>query len=192
MSTANGAGNGHAYRPEILKRLRTLHALKAGSLRMFDPMLQAVAAARDGGKLDEVADLLGRMHGAFGAHRVQTADHAERLAARLRELGASPSRGRVAAVGGGGALRGRIAAVGGLDFGAAATEAFVFEHVEIGQASVLEQLATRGGDGATAALVVAIRGDDQEMAATIARNWTNVTSLLLATRGLPVARPPED
>jgi hypothetical protein len=88
-------------------------------------------------------------------------------------------------------LRGRAAAAGGLNFGGAATEAFVFEHVEIAQAHLIEQLATRTHDEQTAALAREVRADDEEMAATIGRNWTNVLSLSLATRGLPVLRPPE-
>ena len=37
-----------------------------------------------------------------------------------------------------------------------------------------------------------IREEDEAMAATINRNWTNVLSLTLATRGLPTRRPAED
>jgi hypothetical protein len=160
-------------RGEIVRRLRTLHALKAGALRMFDPMLAAVWSAREDETLAEVSDLLGRMHGAFGGHRAATASHVYRFGAGAR-------------------LGGRVAAAGGLNFGGAATEAFVFEHVEIAQAHLIEQLATRAQDEQTAGLVREVRADDEEMAATIGRNWTNVLSLSLATRGLPVLRPPED
>ena len=37
----------------------------------------------------------------------------------------------------------------------------------------------------------ACRAEDEEMAATINRNWTNVLSLTLASRNLPTLRPPE-
>lgn len=60
-------------RDELLERLRALHALKAGALRLFDPMLVSVAAARDESALSEVSDLLVRMHGAFSGHRETTA-----------------------------------------------------------------------------------------------------------------------
>jgi ferritin-like metal-binding protein YciE len=176
---------------ELIRRLRALHALKAGALRMFDPMLAAVAAARDGEKLAEVSDLLGRMHRAFGPHREATANHVARLEARITQLGGRPARARAQVLGTGAWLRGRAGAARGLNFGGAATEAFVFEHVEIAQAHLIEQLAQRARDEQTAALAREIRADDEEMAALIGRNWTNVLSLSLAARGLPVMRPPE-
>ncbi|MEJ7782404.1 MAG: hypothetical protein WKF99_07520 [Solirubrobacteraceae bacterium] len=181
-----------ALRDELLDRLRALHALKAGALRMFDPMLVAVAAARDGDEMHEVSDLLGKMHGAFSGHRATTAHHVADLAARIDALGGRSARVRAQALGAGAALRGRLAARGGMNFGAAASEAFVFEHLEIAQAHLIEQLAQRIGDGATADLAREIRCQDEEMAATVGRNWTNVLSLALATKGLPTLRPPEE
>ncbi|MDQ3608067.1 MAG: hypothetical protein M3459_04080, partial [Actinomycetota bacterium] len=84
-------------RDELLERLRALHALKAGALRLFDPMLVSVAAARDERALSEVSDLLGRMHGAFSGHRETTAHHVADLAARIDALGGRTSRGRAQA-----------------------------------------------------------------------------------------------
>ncbi len=175
-----------------MRRLQALHALKDGALRMFDPMLTTVAKARDSDELAEVSDLLGKMHGVFTRHREATADHAGLLAARLGALGAKPSRAKASAVGAGSAVRARAGAVGGMNFGAAARDAFVFEHLEIAQAHLLEQLAERVGDAETAGLARQIREADEEQAATINRNWTNVLTLTLATRGLPTLRPPED
>lgn len=179
-------------RHELLERLRTLHALKAGALRLFDPMLASVAATRDEGTLGDVNDLLGRMHGAFSGHRESTADHVAGLAVRIDALGGRVSRGRSQALGAGAALRGRLAARGGMNFGAAASEAFVFEHMEIAQARLIEQLAQRIGDEVTAGLAAGIGEQDEAMAATISRNWHNVLSLALATKGLPTLRPPEE
>lgn len=176
---------------ELTRRLRTLQALKAGALRLFDPMLAGVAAARASHDLIEVHDLLGRMHGAFGDHRDQTAGHAGRLADRLRDLGARPSRPLTAGVGTGAALRAKVAVRGGMNFGALASEAFVFEHAEIAQAQLIQQLAERTGDRPTADLIASIRDDDEAMAATIGRNWVNVCTLMLATKGLPTRRPAE-
>ena len=155
-------------------------------------MLASVGAAREDERLAEVHDLLGRMHSVFGRHREATADHAGMLGARLHELGRRPSRAMVAAVGAGSAMRARAGAIGGMDFGAAARDAFVFEHLEVAQASLLEHLASRSEDVPTLELARSIRAADEEMAATISRNWTNVLSLALATRGVPVHRPPED
>jgi len=177
---------------ELVGRLRTLHAIKAGALRMVDPMLEALTSARDGGAHPEVEDLLGRMHSNFNGHREATARHVDRLGARIAELGGQPADAQRQAIGLGGALRARVAAVGGMNFGSAATEAFVFEHLEIAQAQLAEHLAERTEDERTATALREVRADDEEMAATIGRNWTNVLSLSLATKGLPVLRPAED
>ena len=88
-------------------------------------------------------------------------------------------------------MRSRLGTVGGMNFGSVATEAFLFENLEIAQAQLAEQLAERLGDERSASVLRGVRDDDEEMAATIGRNWTNVLSLSLATRGLPVNRPPE-
>lgn len=178
-------------RTELVRRLRDLHALKAGALSLFDPMLVAVDAARTDPRFDEVADLLGRMRGAFGDHRDETARHADGLADALRQLGATPSRPRVGAFSRGAGLRARIGLRGGMDFGSAATEAFVFEHLEIAACHLAGEIARRVDELRTADLLDAVRADDEGMAATIGRNWTNVTSLALASRRLPVLRPPE-
>ncbi len=189
MPEVPGSGS---LQEELVSRLRGLHAVKAGALRLFDPMLAAVASARDAGNLSEVEDLLGRMHSNFSGHRDETAGHVSRLESRIVELGARPAEARRRAFGAGALLRARVAGRGGMNFGSAATEAFVFEHLEIAQARLVEQLAERTGDGQTVRLIREVRADDEQMAAIIGRNWANVLSLSLATRGLPVLRPPED
>lgn len=176
-------------REQLVQQLQTAHALKTGALRMFDPMLTAVAAERDGARMAEVTDLLGRMHGVFSAHRAQTADHAGQLAARLAALDARPARGRLAGMSVGATARARLGAVGGQNHGANARDAFVFEHLEIATLHLLEQLAERTGDAETARVASACRAEDEEQAATINRNWANVLSLTLASAGLPTLRP---
>jgi ferritin-like metal-binding protein YciE len=178
--------------PQVVRHLQGAHALKAGALRMFDPMLAAVAAERDGSGLPDVTDLLARMHGVFSGHREVTAQHASALSARLRELGAPVARGRVAGMSAGASARARLGALGGQNHGANARDAFVFEHLEIATLHLLEQIAERAGDATTARLARDCRAQDEDMAATINRNWTNVLSLTLASRGLPTLRPPEE
>ena len=176
---------------QVIRQLQAVHALKAGALRMFDPMLAAVAAERDGDAMAEVADLLGRMHGVFSAHRDVTARHAGSLAERLAQLGSRPARGKLAGMSAGATARARLGGLRGQDYGANARDAFVFEHLEIPALHLLEQVAERAQDALTAQLARACRADDEEMAATINRNWANVLSLTLASRGLPTLRPPE-
>jgi len=173
---------------KLIEQLRTVHALKRGALRMFDPMLAAVAAERDGGEMVEVSDLLAKMHRAFSAHRDQTAGHVSMLEARLRSLGSTPARRRVWGVSTGAAARARLGAIGGQNHGANARDAFVFEHLEIALLALLEQLAIRCGDETTAEAARECKAQDEAMAVTIDGNWSNVLSLTLASQGLPTAR----
>ncbi|MGI8800686.1 MAG: DUF892 family protein [Solirubrobacteraceae bacterium] len=173
----------------LIDQLKSVHALKAGALRMFDPMLAAVAAERSAPRMRDVGDLLERMHRVFSAHRQETAAHVEVLEGRLRALDREPSRGRVAGMSVGATARARIGAVGGQNHGANARDAFVFEHLEIACLALLEELALRSDDAQTAAAAHDCRVQDELMAATINRNWTNVLTLMLASQGLPTARP---
>ena len=173
---------------KLIGQLRSIHALKRGALRMFDPMLAAVAAERDGDDMPEVVDLLTRMHRAFSAHRMQTAEHVSILEARLRALASAPARGRLLVMSAGAIARARLGAIGGQNHGANARDAFVFEHLEIAALSQIEQRAERTGDLPTADAARECRTQDENLAATINGNWTNVLSLNLASQGLPTAR----
>jgi ferritin-like metal-binding protein YciE len=185
MSHATGQ---HELRTKVIEQLQLLHSVKAAALRMFGVMLPAVRAERDEGALPEVADLLERMTRAFGGHEEQTRAHEQALRERLEALGARPSRVRNLALGTGALLRVHLGGVGGQNHGANARDAFVFEHVEIACGEMLEQLAERAGDPQTAELARSCRAEDDEMAATIRRNFTNVLSLMLASEGLPTQR----
>ena len=174
----------------VIDQLRTLHALKASALRMFDPMLAAVEAERSNPEMEQVHDLLDNMLSAFGDHRAHTARHVAELEARLAALQTRPlGRLRRGAMGAGCALRARLGAIGGQNHGANARDAFVFEHLEIALLELLQRAATRAGDAETARLAAACLSDDEEMAATITRNWENVLSLSLASRKIPFERP---
>jgi ferritin-like metal-binding protein YciE len=165
----------------LVKSLQSIHALKAGALAMFDPMLREVAAERDDPETgDEVRDLLGRMHGAFSGHRAETARHVELLAERLGELGAKPRGTRVRGLSSGARAWVRASGMSGTNHGANARNAFVFEHLEVASLSLLAELAERTGDEKTAEIAKACLTDDREMAATIDRNWTNVLTLSLS------------
>ena len=89
----------------------------------------------------------------------------------------------------GGTARARLGSLRGQNHGANARDAFVYEHLEIATLTLLELLADRAGDEATAEVARTCRADDDEMAALIRRNLTNVLSLMLASRGLPTRRP---
>ncbi len=175
-------------RTKLIEQLQTVHALKSGALRMFGPMLAEVRKEKDRETLPEVLDLLENMTNAFGGHEETTRSHERRLRSRLRTLGASASRPREIGLGLVATLRGQLGRVGGQNHGAAARDAFVFEHLEIVSWELLEHLAERAGDQETADLARDCRADDDEMAALIRRNFPNVLSLMLAADGLPTLR----
>ena len=181
-----------ALKGKLVGQVQTLHAMKSGALRMFGPMLAAVRRQRESGDLPEVEDLLDRMLKAFGGHREKTVTHERRLRERLAQLGAEPSRIRTIGMGTAATARAHLGAIGGQNHGANARDAFVFEHLEIAGWELLEELAERIGDTETAQLARECRVDDDEMAATIRRNFANVLSLMLASDGLPTLRPAEE
>lgn len=176
----------------VVQQLRTIHTMKGAALRMFDPMLAAVEGEQKNPAMTQVVDLLGNMLGAFGEHRTQTAAHERALLLRLQQLDGRPlarlaRRGAAA----GAAARARIGAVGGQNHGANARDAFVYEHLEIALLELLERAARRAGDHETARVAHECLVDDRAMAAKITRNWENVLSLTLASKGIPFERPAE-
>lgn len=148
---------------------------------MFDPMLGRVATERDDPATDpETAELLGRMSRAFGGHREESAEHVRRLAERLEALGSGPAKPRASALSAGAKVWVRASSLGGPNHGSNARNAFVFEHLEIASLKLLEQLGDRADDEDSAELARFCLAHDEEMAATINRNWTNVLTLTLA------------
>lgn len=178
-------------RGKVVEQLQTVHALKAGALRMFGPMLADVHKQRDEQALPEVEDLLENMTSAFGVHEGSTREHERRVRARLRTLGVGPSKRRNLGLSAVVLLHRRLGRIGGQNHGASARDAFVFEHLEIASWELLEHLAERIGDAETAELARECRADDDEMAALIRRNFPNVLSLMLASEGLPTSRESE-
>jgi len=165
----------------VVAHLRSIHVVKTGALTMFDPMLSRVAAERDDPDTsDEVVDLLVRMHSAFSSHREETAAHVQRVGARLLELHSSPASHRASALSFGARAWVAGSGIGGQNHGGNARNAFVFEHYEIASLKLLEQLAERHGDDETLGLARSCLAEDEAMAATINRNWSNVLTLTLA------------
>jgi ferritin-like metal-binding protein YciE len=185
---------GHAeVRQLVLDQLRAVHALKTGAMRMFSPMLASVRQQRKERELPSVDDLLGRMLEAFGDHCRETQRHEQLLRERLAELGGRPSRMRTTALRAAGSARAALGRLGGQNHGSNARDAFVFEHVEIASFELLGRLAERADDRRTAEVAHHCRAEDEQMAARIERNWSNVLNLMLAGEGIEGARrDPED
>lgn len=172
----------------VLDQMQTLHAIKSGALRMFESMTDAVRDEREKDTFADVQDLLEKMTKAFGGHEDATRAHERRLRERLDALGSGRSRPREIGLGAAAEVRAALGRAGGQNYGANARDAFVFEHMEIATAGLLELLAERAGDEETAKLARECRSDDEEMAETIRGNFPNVLSLMLASEGLPTLR----
>lgn len=174
-----------ALQPMVIKYLRDIHALQVGALEMFEGMLEAVRAERD---MPEVEDLLGNMLNAFSQHEEETKRHEREVLERLVALGGKPARAREAGMRMAGRMRVLMGRIGGQNYGANARDAYVFEHLEIASYHLLEKVAERAGDTVTGEMARSHRQDNCDMGHKIRRNWENVLSLGLASKGVPPAR----
>lgn len=192
MEVGEHTPSGHPeLRGKVVEQLRAVHALKVGALAIFGPTLAEVHKQREEHALPEVGDLLEKMTSTFGGHEATTREHERRVRARLRALGAAPSKPRQATLRVAATLRARLGPIGGQNHGTRARDAFVFEHLEVASWELLEHLAERVGDAETAKLARECRAEDDEMAALIRRNFPNALSLMLAADGLPTLRASE-
>jgi ferritin-like metal-binding protein YciE len=119
-------------------------------------------------------------------HHEETGRHIELIEERLRAHGKDPS-----------ALKGAAAVVGSFFKGLAdmgrddkpaknARDGYVAEHLEIAAYELLERLARRAGDEATAEVARRNCADERAMADKIARRWDRVVDLTLAAEGVPI------
>jgi ferritin-like metal-binding protein YciE len=108
---------------------------------------------------------------AFRLHLEETERHEAVVRERLHARGASPSR-----------LEDLLGAVSGKGFvlfaklnpdtpGKLATHAFSYEHLELATYDLLERVAERAGDAATAEAARGIRADEEAMALRLSQSW---------------------
>ena len=125
--------------------------------------------------------------GAYSEHLAETEEHARRVADRLKQRGAEPSRLKDAAL-----------QLGALNWGAffaaqpdtpakLAAFAYAFEHLEIAGYELLRRVAERAGDSETVAVAERILPDEQAAAETIAGTWDSVVDATLEKLGAGVA-----
>ena len=166
---------GDRLRTKLIEYVQNVHAMEQNVLLMLDSM---IVTTND----EEIVRLLKR-------HKEESRRQQQRLGERLRALGGGPG---LVSVGKDLAAIGAAQAKGLADVFRSdkpvqnARDAFVTEHLEIAAYEVLERLAERAGDEATAAVARENRAEEVAMAERISENWDRFLDLALAEQGVRV------
>lgn len=112
-------------------------------------------------------------------HVAETKTHVSRLLARLNAIGEKASRGKVALLNVAALGKGTTDKVRGEKPFKNARDAYTAEHLEVAVYRVLEELATRVGDPATAEAARMNREEDAAVATFLEAHWGRVTDRLL-------------
>jgi ferritin-like metal-binding protein YciE len=161
-----------ALEEQLVKHIDEAHAMEQNVLRMLDGM---ISTTDDPTILD-----------ALEHHKMLTHGHADKMAARLRAHGASPSA--VKQVGGvlGALAKIPLDLVRGESPGRNARDGFATEHLEIASYELLRRVAEKAGDEETATVVQEIIAEEKQMADVIAENWDAFVDLSLKEEGITV------
>jgi ferritin-like metal-binding protein YciE len=157
---------------QLVKHIGEAHAMEQNVLRMLDGMISTT---------DEPQILDALEH-----HKVQTQQHADRMAQRLEAHGESPST--VKQVGG---VLGALAKLP-LDFvrgekaGRNARDGYATEHLEIASYELLRRIAQKAGDEETAQAALEIIAEEAAMAKLIEEHWDTFADLSLQEEGITV------
>ena len=162
-------------RAKLIDYVQNVHAMEQNVLLMLDSM---IVTTND----EEIVRLLKR-------HKEESRRQLQRLGERLKALGGGPG---LVSVGKDLAAIGVAQAKGLADVFRSdkpvqnARDAFVTEHLEIAAYEVLERLAERAGDEATAAVARENRAEEEAMAERISENWDRFLDLALEEQGVRV------
>jgi ferritin-like metal-binding protein YciE len=162
-------------RAKLIDYVQNVHAMEQNVLLMLDSM---IVTTND----EEIVRLLKR-------HKEESRRQQQRLGERLKALGGGPG---LVSVGKDLAAIGAAQAKGLADVFRSdkpvqnARDAFVTEHLEIAAYEVLERLAERAGDEATAAVARENRAEEEAMAERISENWDRFLDLALEEQGIRV------
>lgn len=155
---------------KLVDYVQDAHAMELNLETMLESMIKAAKDTKTKAMLE--------------AHLQQTHDHKHRLDQRLEALDSHPSirkTGESVVV----ALpKGLIDRFRSDQPGKIARDGYVAEAVEIAAYSLLEQLALRCGDEATAEVARANRADEEEMAKKIAATWGDAIDMTLEQDGI--------
>jgi ferritin-like metal-binding protein YciE len=163
---------GQALEEQLIKHIDEAHAMEQNVLRMLESM---ISTTDDPTILD-----------ALEHHKMLTHGHVDKMAARLRAHGASPSA--VKQVGGvlGALAKIPVDLVRGEKPGRNARDGFAAEHLEIASYELLRRIAEKAGDEETARVAKQIIEEEKQMADLIAENWDTFTELSLKEEGITV------
>jgi len=159
-------------RDKLVSYIRDAHAMEKNVEQMLGSMISTTNDESIRSRLE--------------AHRGETTQQAERLAERLEELGESTSTVKdVAAILGafGSGLQEMVRAD---KPGKNARDGFVTENLEIAAYELLERLAQRAGDEATADVARQNREEEEAMRDFFASNWDHVLDLTLEEEGVRI------
>lgn len=157
---------------QLIKHIDEAHAMEHNVLRLLDGMISTTDDP-------EILDALEH-------HKLQTQQHADRMAQRLEAHDAAPST--VKQIGG---VLGALAKVP-LDFvrgekaGRNARDGYATEHLEIASYELLRRIAEKAGDEETARAAQEIIAEEASMAQLIAENWDKFAELSLQEEGITV------
>lgn len=152
--------------------LRDAHAMEISVLQMLGSM---IATTPD----PEITDLL-------EAHKVETQTQIERLAERIAARGQETSVVKNAGAVMGAFFKGMSDLARSDKAGKNARDGFVTEALEIASYELLERLAERAGDSATAEVARVNRAEEIAMRDAIDRNWDRFLDLVLEEEGVSV------
>jgi ferritin-like metal-binding protein YciE len=157
---------------QLLKHIDEAHAMEQNVLRMLDGMISTTDDP-------EILDALEH-------HKLQTQNHADRMAQRLEAHEMAPST--VKQIGG---VLGALAKLP-LDFvrgektGRNARDGYATEHLEIASYELLRRIAQKAGDEETAQAAQEIIAEERAMAALLEQNWDRFAELSLIEEGITV------
>jgi ferritin-like metal-binding protein YciE len=161
---------GEDLKDQLVKHIDEALAMEQNVLRMLDSMVETTDDP-------QIKDELRH-------HKLETERHADRLRDRLDAHGASPST--VREVGGilGALTKGVVDVVRGEQAGRNARDGFATEHLEIASYELLERIAERAGDEATAQVARENRADEEAMAKKLSAHWDRFAELSLKEQGI--------
>ncbi len=155
---------------KLVDYIQDAHAMEQNVITMLQSMISTTDDAFIRGQLED--------------HLHETEQQEVRLKHRLEELGETGSARKQAQVLAGGLFKGLADQFRGDKAGKNARDAYVTEHLEIAAYELLERLAQRAGDDATAALARQSCAEERAMAHLIEANWDRYIDLTLAENGI--------
>ncbi|MFL6039215.1 MAG: ferritin-like domain-containing protein [Gaiellaceae bacterium] len=157
---------------QLIKHIDEAHAMEQNVLRMLDGMISTTDDP-------EILDALEH-------HKLQTQNHADRMAQRLESHDATPST--VKQIGGilGALAKMPLDLVRGEKAGRNARDGYATEHLEIASYELLRRIAQKAGDEETAQAAAEIIAEEAAMAKLIEDHWDRFAELALQEEGVTV------